>query len=357
MTGAIGIYAIGLVGALVLSVAIADRVTRRSPVRFAIVLAALATVLLMLGAEHSVLLPVGRFVAGVATGAVLAPGTAWVMDLSQDQPGAGARRATIALSLGFGGGPCIVGLVAQWSPQPEVLPYALHLMISLPAAVLVWNAPVSPVVRTAHGGRRPSQARRVLLSREFLTAVPLPAPWVFGTAATAFAIAPTLVTLTTLPVATAAVVNGVTLGSGIGIQGRAKKWEAHSPGRTLRVGMVCAAAGLLAAAALAVTEQVPLLLPVAALLGSAYGLLMVGGLSRVEALAEPEDRARVNAVYYTLTYVGFAAPFVFVILTERYVGPVTLLVAGAVIAVATLLTLPRRQPALDPAADARTLEA
>ncbi|MFC5729954.1 MULTISPECIES: MFS transporter [Nocardioides] len=356
VSSAVGVYAAGLIPALLVVAAISNRVDRRTPVRWSVLLSAAGSVLIMAGAEHDWLVLLGRFVAGVATGAVLAPGTAWLMDLSPaDSSGTGARRATVALSLGFGGGPLVAGLVAQWSPSPAVLPYTVHLLLAAVTGTLLWSTPVEPARRDAcpravAGPGRWAGARAVLRQREFLGVVPLTAPWVFGTATTAFAIAPTAVHVATLPIATNAVVTGTTLVAGVGIQPLGKRMEHHARGRTLWVGMALAAVGLLLTAVMFVAPHVWMLFLVAPLLGGAYGLLMVGGLSRVEVLTKPDDRATVNAVFYALTYLGFAAPYLFVLLTQQVVGATTLLGLGTLVAAASALAVvgQRRTPRTEP---------
>jgi hypothetical protein len=74
---------------------------------------------------------------------------------------------------------------------------------------------------------------------------------------------------------------------------------------------VAAVLGFLLAAASVGFGAVILLVPTAIVLGSGYGMLLVGGLSRVEALATAEELAGVTAVFYCLAYVGFAAPYLF----------------------------------------------
>jgi hypothetical protein len=41
-----------------------------------------------------------------------------------------------------------------------------------------------------------------------------------------------------------------------------------------------------------------------------YGLCLVAGLVEVQRLAHPEALAGLTAIYYVLTYLGFAAPYV-----------------------------------------------
>lgn len=338
---AVGIYALGLIPALLVMAALGNRFDHRTPVRLAVLSSAFATALLAAGAEYDVLLQVGRFVAGAATGIALAPGTAWLMDLSRASPGAGARRATVALSLGFGGGPFVVGLIGQWAPYPAVTPYAAHLLLSIVAVVVVWRTPVGPAANHGAGPRSWATARATLATREFLRAVPATAPWVFGAATTAFAIAPGVVPIRTLPVAAGAAILGITLFAGIAIQPWGKHLEHRSPGRPLVVGTILAGGGSLVAAAAFRLDRGWLLFVLALVLGAAYGLLLVGGLSRVEAISQPEDRSRINAIFYTLAYLGFGAPYAFVLLTDHLVGPSTVMLIGAGVAALTLLSLPR----------------
>ncbi|MCH6166344.1 MFS transporter [Pseudonocardia alaniniphila] len=329
-------YALGLIPALLVGAALADRVDRRLPLRLAVVLAGVGTLLLAAGSESSWLLLAGRFVSGVASGAALAPGSAWIAELSHhDGPGAGARRSTIALSIGFGFGPLVTGVIAQWAPLPELTPYSVHVVLTVIALLAVWNVPDEPGVTRTRASSRRAEIRATLLSPAFLRTTPATAPWVFGTASTAFAIAPSILTVPGYGVVVSGTAAGLTLGAGVAIQPLAKHMERQRPGLARRTGLVLTAVGLLIAAAAFEVHVVWLIAPIAIALGGAYGLLLVSGLRRVEDLAHPDDRAAVNAFFYALTYVGFAAPLVFSELTAHQLGPSALMIGGAVIAAAT----------------------
>jgi hypothetical protein len=72
------------------------------------------------------------------------------------------------------------------------------------------------------------------------------------------------------------------------------------------------------------------------LLGTAYGWILVGGLTTVEEVAHSDDLGTVNAVFYSLSYLGFAAPLVNT-LALRTMSAETLMLVGIVVA---LLTIP-----------------
>ncbi|MGQ4424452.1 MFS transporter, partial [Streptomyces violaceoruber] len=126
VTLAFGAYAFGLVPMLLLAVPLARRFGRATTIRAALAVSGVASLILLTGGDRTWALVIGRLLAGVASGAGFGPGTAWVKDLSaHTASGTGARRAAVALSAGFGGGPLVAGALAEWAPAPEVLPYAV----------------------------------------------------------------------------------------------------------------------------------------------------------------------------------------------------------------------------------------
>lgn len=307
VTALFGAYALGLIPALLIVAPISDRIGRRRVMRPVLVLSFVATVILLIGGDNLAVLLLGRLVAGVASGAAFAPGSAWVKELSSDgPPGTGARRATLALSAGFGSGPLVAGILGEWLPQPTILPYVPHLALTLGVIALAWHAPEPFIPRSKDEPRRRSEVWQAMRSRRFLLGITLTAPWVFGAAATSFATIPTFVDIEVAPVAVTGALTGLTLWTGVAVQPLGKRL--HDPRLIIGCGLVAAAAGLLAGLLLAASGATWLVLPAAILLGTAYGLILVGGLTTVEGLAHPDDLGTLNAVFYSLTYVGFAAP-------------------------------------------------
>ena len=212
---------------------------------------------------------------------------------------------------GFGFGPVVAGFLAQWAPAPLVTPYIPHLIVMAFVVPLMWRVPETV---TAPG---PSSflARLkvpVASSRRFLTVVAPLAPWVFLAASVSFALMPNVVAGHTAPygLAFAAVTAGVTLGLGIGIQPYARRLDAGAASRGAVAGLTAVILGLLIAALAAQLTNWPLVLVAAAMLGSGYGLCLVSGLLEVQRIAGPGELAGLTAVFYALTYLGFAAPIV-----------------------------------------------
>ena len=345
VTALFGAYALGLIPALLIVAPISDRIGRRRVMRPVLVLSFIATVILLVGGDNLAVLLLGRLVAGIASGAAFAPGSAWVKELSADgPPGTGARRATLALSAGFGSGPLVAGVFGQWLPGPTVLPYVPHLVLMVGVIALAWHAPEPFVPRSKDERRRRSEVWEAMRSRRFLLGITLTAPWVFGAAATSFATIPTFVDIGVAPVAVTGALTGLTLWTGVAVQPLGKRL--HDPRLIIGAGLAAAAAGLIAGLLLASSEAAWLVLPAAILLGTAYGLILVGGLTTVESLAHPDDLGTLNAVFYSLTYVGFAAPLLST-LALNVMSPEQLMLVGVLMIAVTaplVLLSQRRTP-------------
>jgi hypothetical protein len=89
------------------------------------------------------------------------------------------------------------------------------------------------------------------------------------------------------------------------------------------------------------------LVPTGLVLGGAYGLCLVGGLIEVQRLATPSELARATSVYYALTYLGFAAPYLLTRAHALASYPTLLtVVAGLALATAAIIAVENaRHPA------------
>ncbi len=263
-------------------------------------------------------------------------GSSWVKELSTDVPGpVAARRASLTLTAGFGLGPLVSGLLAQLAPAPTVLPYVVHIVLTVAAGAALLGAEET---------RAPSgEPRRPLLAdlgvprdvrRRFLGVIVPGAPWVFGCAGLAFAVTPALVAerIGDGAVLYATLLAVVALGCGAAIQPFAVRIGAATGGRQLLVGLGLVVVGVLLVALESVVRAPLLGVPIAAVLGAGYGLCLVSGLTEVQRMARPDDLAGITAVYYSVTYVGFVFPVVLAALAPLAPEPVLLLVLAALAA-------------------------
>ncbi len=344
-----GVYALGLIPGLLIGGPLSDARGRRTVVVPAAVLSLAATIALAAAGGIVAILFAGRLLAGVSSGAAFSAGTAWLRDLSGPGPGVGgadghatARRAAVAMTAGFALGPLVAGLLAQWAPDAEVVPYLPHIALALAVVALLRHAPetVAPAaartVRPARAGADGARFRRVV--------APM-APWVFASPAIAFALLPSVVGAqhATDGVALVAVITALTAFAGVLIQPLGRRLDRSPRGnRAATTGLVVIAAGLMLAAYTAHAREVWLLVPCAIVLGCAYGLCLVGGLVEVQRLAGRDGLARMTANFYALTYLGFAAPYLFAI-GANVVSYAALLAGAAALALVTAAVVNRQE--------------
>jgi MFS family permease len=310
-----GAYALGLVPGLVLAGRVSDERGRRAVVLPASFLAIGATLLLAFGSYGFGVLLAGRLIFGVAMGSIMSPGSVWVQELSE--PGLGPRRATLALSAGFGLGPLVSGVVAEFGRGPMVVPYALHAVVMATAVAFV-----RPVPETAKLAARPAsgeaiaRAPRSLGAPEFaVLAGLLPvAPWAFGLPAVTMAIVPGIMRPhVARPVLYSAFVILTTLASGVLVQPLTTRLGRSGD----RVGLAVGALGIAVAAHAVRLTSPGLVFAAAALAGAGYGLVMTTGLREVSDRVPSRARGTAVGLYYVLTYVGFALPFLHATVAAR----------------------------------------
>jgi MFS family permease len=335
-----GLYAAGLIPALLIGGHLGDRYGRRRVLASALAVSFPATLSLIAGGDSLPMLFIGRLLSGIASGLAFGSGAAWIKELSA-APGsmnAGARRATIAMTFGFAGGPLVAGLMAQWGPWPWGLPYLPHLVLTVLAIPLIVTAQET----RGHGRARVGRSRLPLTQmqrRRYLTFILPVAPWVFVSAAIGLAYLPGLVDrrlhshallFTTLMVT-------LTATAGIAVQPGARRL-AHRDARWLLVGaLTTVTVGLVAASAAAAAMSIPLAFASAVILGAGYGACQVHGLQEVQLTAPAERLASVTATYQAFSYLGFATPFILAY-AQHAESPRRLLLVLAVLAIATTIT-------------------
>ncbi len=336
-------YVLGMIPALLIGGPLSDRFGRRPIMRPAALIAAAGSLVLAAAADQVALLAVGRILCGIAIGLAMAVGTSWIKELSVDN---GAKRAAMSLTAGFGVGAGLAGVLAEWGPWPHVLSYVLNAGVCLLGAVWVWNVPETRQRATAPTRLRDDLKIPSLSHRRFLYVVVPLAPWVFGAAIGCQAILPTLMApkVGGAPMAFAALISVVTLSCGFGIQALARRIDRSDSARASQVALLLLVAGMALAALASAILTIWAVLVAAVVLGAGYGIALVAGLSEVQRIAQPGDLAGLTAVYYALTYLGFAVPATLAYLHD-YIPGVTypwMFGFGAVAAAATLGMISRR---------------
>lgn len=337
LTMLFAVYALGLVPALLVAGPASDRRGRRAVVLPFVGLSAVASVILLAASGSLLALYGGRLLQGVVSGVVFSVGSAWLAELVAD-PGAASRRAVTAMSLGFGGGPLVSGLLGEWGPAPLAVPYLVHLALMAAALLVVPRVPETVVAR-------PGRGRLVNLgvpgpARPAFLAFVLPAALcVFTFPSVSVTILPLRLqeAMPGLDIAVTGLVAGLTLGVGVVVQPLERRLGMT---RAAPTAALAGAAGLGFGLLGAGTDQPWFLLPAALLLGAGYGLSLAAGLTATQWLAAPEARGALVATFYALTYLGFGVPVVLSAASrgtdfDRAVGVLAILSLG----IAALLAL------------------
>lgn len=333
----LGAYVLGIIPALLIGGPMSDRFGRRPMMLPAPFLSMIGSAVLACGADNPWILFVGRVFSGIALGLVMAVGTSWIRELSMPPyedagVGAGARRVSSTLTAGFGLGAAVAGALAEFGPWRNVTPYAVNILLTIPAAIWLLSAPEThPRVKT-DTPLLSALAVPKAKHRRFLFVVLPMAPWVFGCAASAYAILPSIMSPKTghYAIAFSALLCLVTLATGVAIQPVIKHLDSHRDARAVGTGMGITFVGMVLSSIVAATGNIWLALVAGAVLGAAYGTLLVSGLQEIGRITGAANAAGLTAVYYSLTYLGFFIPAILAQLSG-WVPYSTLFAAGAVI--------------------------
>jgi MFS family permease len=306
-------YVVGIVPALLIGGPLSDRLGRRPLMVPAPALAAAGSLLLSLGVTSVPLLIAGRVLSGVALGLAMAVGGSWIKELSSAPwgDGHGVRRAAMSLTAGFAAGAGVAGVLGQWAPWPATLPYVVNIVLALATGLGLIGVPET---RTAPAGQRWSLRTDLTIPsaghRRFLFVVAPLAPWVFGAAASAYAVLPALMATHVghAAVAFSALLCVIALGCGFLVQSVGRRLDDPDNARGVVIALVLLVVGMGVAAFAAGRLSVWTAVPAAALLGAGYGMALVAGLAQVQRIAGPADLAGLTAVFYGISYLGFAVP-------------------------------------------------
>lgn len=344
LTALFGVYAVGLVPALVLAGPASDRWGRRKVVLPAAVLSIVTSALYVTAAHSETLLFVVRFFQGAGAGATFSVGSAWLVEAAtREGRSSGARTAAVMMTGGFAIGPVMAGLIGEWGPWPLVLPYLIHAAGLLVAVALAWTVTETLPARTSVGVDDPapqSGAFQPGKGRTFLVVVVPLAICVYAFPSSAITGFPLLVGFEFAPVALTGLLAGLTLGTGA----LAAPLQSRFGVRTAPIAATC---GAVAYAMTAVAAAVPALLliaiPAAVIFGAGGGLALASGLARLSLVASPGRLGTVSAAFYAAAYLGFALPLLLAALS--LVAQIGLWLA-ILAAVCVILALQQRRASL-----------
>ncbi|MFI7275289.1 MFS transporter [Streptomyces sp. NPDC049879] len=298
-------YMAVLIPSLLLSSRLLRALGRRRLLLSAVGFAALGALAFALATDVTWLFA-ARVLQGIALGAASGPLSAALTEL---EPRGDRRRAALVSTVvsvgGLGLGPLLGGLLAEYAPAPDVLPFAAEIGLLVPAALAVAALPVIP--RAAPGA----------------TARPGIPPALRATFASsgaagflAFALTGLFLTLVPTYVATLSGSGNLLLaGASVALlllcSALAQLAGHGRAARTLELaGLPLLAAGLLLLALAGGASSLALLLAATVIGGTGQGLTFLGGLTAVNQAAPPDRRAGVISGFYVILYAGCGMPVI-----------------------------------------------
>lgn len=310
VSGAYGIYALGLLPSLLAGGSLLDRIGARKVVLTGGAIAALGNVILSFW-HGEIGLFGGRFIVGLGVGLVTSAGTVWAGKL---RPAGGITLAGIFLTLGFASGPIVSGVLVYVLSTGAALPvsFAVSAIVSLITVLLallsgnVAEKPSQNHLTSAAPAQSADKSSQQSIVRALSAALPM-AIWVFSCSTTVFVVlsvrvADSFIDRTLLPGFAAF----LSYGAGLGVQmlGRRFGWGPRagiSAALLAAVGMVLAGAG-------GGTPPLWLFIIACLFLGAAYGLCLQQGLIDIENLAPSRVHGTVTGTFYVFAYLGFGLP-------------------------------------------------
>lgn len=257
---------------------------------------------------------VGRLLTGVAVGLAAGVAIPYLIELRlRADPGAspaGARNIGTAVNVGaLGIGPLVAGCLAQWAPQPLVLPYLVVVVLGAVAFVGVAAAPETGVPAAPAA----AQSRPTRPARPARLPVPAAAATIAAFAASGlFAALSGLILATTLH-QTSHALSGTALflvfTAGVASQLSTNRLPAS---RVLAVGTISMIAGLvlIVVAVRLPAPSLALFLIGGALIGAGAGAVYKGTTGIVLEATAPENRVAMTSALVIAVFVGLSVPVI-----------------------------------------------
>ncbi|MER6291178.1 MFS transporter [Streptomyces sviceus] len=293
LTVVFAFYIVGLLGSLLVSGVVSDRLGRK-PVLLPALGLALAACVIFATASSVAALIVARLFTGIAVGAVVSAGMAAVTDVAgQDRKRLAALLASCAMVFGAGLGPLLAGILSETLPAPTVTVFLVEMVLLATAILAVLRMPVRRPAAPAKGAwlRVPGVPRGNGLQLTLGIAVFAP-----GITATSFVLSLGPSLLSGLLGTTSRIVAGamafVMFLAATGVQFAVQRLRRRT---ILTAGAISTSLSMITLIIAVHTSSVPVLITSALLAGAGQGMGQLGGLSLLNSTVPPQRLAEANA--------------------------------------------------------------
>ena len=307
LTGVFAVYALALLGALVIAGSISDYVGRRPTLLLALMIE-MASMLLFAEAHGVLWLFGARILQGIATGIAMGTISAALIDLQPEaSPRLGALVASAAPLAGLAAGALGSGLLVEYGPNPTRLIYWL-LLAAFALATLLAGAIPETVTRQPSwlAALRPTIAVPSSLRAAFVATIPcLTATWALG--GLILSLGPSLTAKVLGD--SSHVAGGLPIFIMAGVSAMASVWLRDTHARSAaRGGLVALIIGI-GLALLALSEgSTALFLVGTAIAGLGFGPAFAGAFRALSTRAPSDQRAALVSSIFVVSYLAFSLP-------------------------------------------------
>ncbi|MFE5580857.1 MFS transporter [Kitasatospora sp. NPDC056531] len=293
LTVVFAFYIVGLIGSLLVSGVVSDRIGRK-PVLLPALALGLAACLIFGTATSVAALIVARLFTGIAVGAVVSAGMAAVTDVAgPERKRIAALLASCAMVFGAGLGPLLAGVLSELAPGPTVTVFIVEAVVLASAVLVVLRMPVRRPENRGKGSWIRVPGVPGGNGRQLALGIAVFAP---GITATSFVLSLGPSLLSGLLGTTNRIVAGamafVMFLAATGVQFAVQKLRRRT---ILTAGAVSTMLSMVALIIAVHSEAVAVLVIAALLAGAGQGMGQLGGLSLLNSTVAPQRLAEANA--------------------------------------------------------------
>ncbi|GAB3269545.1 MFS transporter [Arthrobacter pigmenti] len=300
------VFALVSAPALVLFGPASDVLGRRSILRLSLLLAGIGS-LCFLMADGTALLLVGRAAQGLALGAATGPATALIIESRAEGNRLWASvLATMAFVAGTAAGPFAAGVLAEYLPAPQVLPFLIHLGLLVIGWRRVSTLTSAPTQRVRQW--RPTRPQVPHVMRHRFAAAAATGFIAWTVAGVFLATIPTILTRATgteNPAVTGGIVAAMLTCSML-----VQPLVLRLSSRFAQLAGLAALLGSLVILIAAIGSSTALTMVAAVAAGIGHGFAYGSATASVDAATPAHSRGGVNAALYLAFYLGAGAPAV-----------------------------------------------
>lgn len=332
-----GVYAVAVVGSLLLLGRLSDFVGRRRVLLPGVLVSAASAALILFASGLGGVLA-GRVLSGVSAAIFTGTATAAIVDLLPEARRGTATIVAVAANLGgLGGGQLLSGTVADHVSRPLEVPFAVDLGLCALALIALLLAPRDKPTRA--GRWRPTRFEVPPVVRPVFVPAAITGFCGFAVLGLFGAVVPGLLAHE-LQVHSATVTGAIVfVAFAAAAAGQIATRRLPAP-LALPLGCAALIAGVALVAVAVVTETLVPLVIASPLTGLAQGFVIGAGLAGINRLAPPAQRGEVASNYFVVLYVGLALPVMGVgLLSLPWGSRAASLVLAAAVAIAVIAVL------------------